>query len=165
MTRKILVPYDTSKPADSAVAYAIDLAASNIEIVEIILLHIVPTIPATPLFLDRPMKTNDRGTVMLSEYVQQVYAEMQEHAEEMLEKKRKEIESKVGGVKVKIKTMSRIADAIADKIIDVAQEENVDLIVIGNIGLGGISKLKALGSVSRAVSERATRPVLIVHQQ
>jgi nucleotide-binding universal stress UspA family protein len=163
MLTKILVPYDTSKPADSAVEYATDLAASNVESIEIILLHIVPRIPATPLFLDRPMKTSDRGTMMLSEYVQQVYAEMQERAAEMLEEKRKEIESKVSGNKVKVKTISRIADAVADKIIDLAEEEDVDLIVIGNVGLGGVAKLKALGSVSRAVSERATRPVLIIH--
>jgi nucleotide-binding universal stress UspA family protein len=88
---------------------------------------------------------------------------MQERAAEMLEKKRKEIESKVSGNKVKVKTISRIADAVADKIIDLAEEEDVDLIVIGNVGLGGVAKLKALGSVSRAVSERATRPVLIIH--
>jgi nucleotide-binding universal stress UspA family protein len=162
MLRKILVPYDASKTADSAVAYAVNIAASNVESVDIILLHVVPRIPATPLFLDRPMKTSNRGTIMLSEYVKQVYEEMQERAREILEKKRKDIESKFG-TKVKVKAIARIADAVADKIIEVAQEEKVDLIVIGNVGLGGISKLKALGSVSRAVSERATRPVLIIH--
>ena len=36
--------------------------------------------------------------------------------------------------------------------------------IIGNIGLGGLSKVKALGSVSRRLSEKASCPVLIVHQ-
>jgi nucleotide-binding universal stress UspA family protein len=162
MLKRILVPYDTSKAADSAVAYAMDLGASNVESVDIILLHIVPSIPATPLFLDRPMKTRDRGTVMLSEYVKELHNEMQERAKEILEKKRTDIESHADS-KIKVRTITRIADAVADKIIEVGQEENVDLIVIGNVGLGGLSKLKALGSVSRAVSERATRPVLIIH--
>jgi len=50
----------------------------------------------------------------------------------------------------------------AEKIIEFAHNENVDVIVIGNVGLSGFSKLKALGSVSRSVSERAEIPVLIV---
>jgi nucleotide-binding universal stress UspA family protein len=42
-------------------------------------------------------------------------------------------------------------------------EEQVDLIVIGNAGLRGISKIKALGSVSRNLIEISNRPVLVVH--
>ena len=49
-----------------------------------------------------------------------------------------------------------------DKIIEMTTEENVDLIVIGTTGLKGISKIKALGSVARNVSERAICPVLLV---
>ena len=52
---------------------------------------------------------------------------------------------------------------ISEKIVEFAEKENVDLIVIGNIGLSGLSKVKALGSVSRSVSESASCPVLIVH--
>ena len=50
----------------------------------------------------------------------------------------------------------------ADKIMEMAIEENVDLIVMGNVGLSRFSKLKALGSVSRNVSERAKCPVMLV---
>jgi nucleotide-binding universal stress UspA family protein len=50
----------------------------------------------------------------------------------------------------------------ADRIMEMATEENVDLIVIGTIGLKGVSKIKALGSVARNVSERAKCPVLLV---
>jgi nucleotide-binding universal stress UspA family protein len=50
-----------------------------------------------------------------------------------------------------------------DNIIKYAEEEKVDLIVIGNIGLGGISKVKALGSVSRNLAEKTVCPILIVH--
>ncbi|MER3408238.1 MAG: hypothetical protein C4292_05730 [Nitrososphaera sp.] len=50
-----------------------------------------------------------------------------------------------------------------DRIMEVAEEEAADLIVMGSIGLTGLSKLRALGSASRAVSERARCPVLIVH--
>jgi nucleotide-binding universal stress UspA family protein len=51
----------------------------------------------------------------------------------------------------------------AEKVIEFANNKKVDLIVIGNVGLSGLSRVKALGSVSRNVSERASCPVLIVH--
>jgi nucleotide-binding universal stress UspA family protein len=56
-----------------------------------------------------------------------------------------------------------IGDSVSGKILELAEKDNVDLIIIGNVGLSGISKLKTLGSVSRAVSERSPCPVLIVH--
>jgi len=48
-------------------------------------------------------------------------------------------------------------------ISEFANNEKVYLIVIGNVGLSRNSKVKALGSVSRSVSEGANCPVLIVH--
>lgn len=51
----------------------------------------------------------------------------------------------------------------AEKIIEFANNEKVDLIVIRSVGLSGLSKVKALGSVSSDVSERASCPVLIVN--
>ena len=53
---------------------------------------------------------------------------------------------------------------IAEKILDYASTNNVDMIVMGSSNrLKGISKIKALGSVTRGVSELANCPVLIVH--
>ena len=66
------------------------------------------------------------------------------------------------GKKIRIKTKVLIAYP-AEEIVRYAKEENINQIVIGNIGLSGLSILKALGSVSRGVSERAKCPVLIVH--
>lgn len=51
----------------------------------------------------------------------------------------------------------------AEKIIEFANNEKVDFIVIRNVGLSGLSKVKALGSVSSNVFERAGCPVLIVN--
>ena len=50
----------------------------------------------------------------------------------------------------------------ADVICRVADNENFDLIVVGERGLGGIAGL-FLGSVSQRVVNRAKVPVLIVH--
>ena len=53
---------------------------------------------------------------------------------------------------------------IAEKILEYARDENVDMIVMGSSNrLKGISKIKALGSVTRKVSELADCPVLIIH--
>ena len=122
----------------------------------------MPHIPATPLLLERPVKTKGGETIALSEYIERLYDQMQKHAAEMLEKKEKEIVAQAGD-SIAIRTIVMIGDQISDKILESAKRENVDLIIVGNVGLGGLSKLKTLGSVSRSISERAPCPVMIVH--
>lgn len=46
---------------------------------------------------------------------------------------------------------------------DFADKEKMDLIVLGNVGLSGLSKVKAFGSVSRDIVEKSACPVLVVH--
>lgn len=164
MFKKILVPYDGSKPAYKAVEYAAALAKSGTSDREtgcqITLLHVVPEIPSSPLFIERPMST-ESSHIPLSKYIEKLYAEMQVHAAEMLETRKKELEAESS--RLRVNTVVLIGDPIADIIVKYAGVEKPDLIVIGNTGLSGISKLKTLGSVSRAVSERASCPVMIVH--
>jgi nucleotide-binding universal stress UspA family protein len=50
----------------------------------------------------------------------------------------------------------------APTIVSLAQKKDADLIVMGFEGLHGLGRLRALGSVSRAVMEETRRPVLIV---
>ena len=50
----------------------------------------------------------------------------------------------------------------SDVIIKHAEKDNVGLIIMGTTGLRGISKIKALGSVARRLSEEAVS-VLLVH--
>jgi nucleotide-binding universal stress UspA family protein len=49
----------------------------------------------------------------------------------------------------------------ADRILDFAEEHNVDMIVAGSLGKSGIERL-ALGSVSEKVVRYAKVPVLVV---
>ena len=162
MFKTILVPFDTSKPASNAAKYAAQLAKSSERDCEIILVHVVPHIQASPVVLDRPLRSKKGDTIMLSEYVKQLYEEMQDNAAKNLDNKKKEIELEAGG-KAKVGTIVLIGDSVSGRILELAEKDNVDLIIIGNVGLSGISKLKTLGSVSRAVSERSPCPVLIVH--
>ncbi|GAA0334832.1 universal stress protein [Bacillus carboniphilus] len=49
----------------------------------------------------------------------------------------------------------------ADEIYEYAQQNNVDLIIVGNRGVSGIKKL-ILGSVSSQISNQSPCPVLVV---
>ncbi len=61
----------------------------------------------------------------------------------------------------KVRTLMREGDP-ADALCDVAEEEQADLIVIGNRGMTG-AKRYMLGSVPNNVSHHAPCSVLIVH--
>jgi nucleotide-binding universal stress UspA family protein len=50
---------------------------------------------------------------------------------------------------------------VAENIIRYAEENDTDLVMIGNRGLGGLKKL-VLGSVSQKVVQKASCPVLVV---
>jgi nucleotide-binding universal stress UspA family protein len=64
-----------------------------------------------------------------------------------------------GGVG-EVETSARVGDA-ADAILDVAEEQSADLIVIGNKGMTGAKRF-LLGSVPNKVSHHAPCSVLIV---
>jgi nucleotide-binding universal stress UspA family protein len=61
---------------------------------------------------------------------------------------------------VKVKTFARQGDP-ADAILDVAEEEKADLIVVGNKGMTGANRF-LLGSVPNKVSQHAPCSVLII---
>ena len=66
----------------------------------------------------------------------------------------------VGGAGVKVETFAREGDA-ADAILDVAEEQHADLIVVGNKGMTGAKRF-LLGSVPNKVSHHAPCSVLII---
>lgn len=58
-------------------------------------------------------------------------------------------------------SVGRVGDP-AETIVSLARELDADLIVMGFEALQGLERLRALGSVSRAVMESSSRPVLVV---
>ncbi len=72
----------------------------------------------------------------------------------------KEASEEVEGAGVKVETFAREGDA-ADAILDVAEEQNADLIVVGNKGMTGAKRF-LLGSVPNKVSHHAPCSVLII---
>jgi nucleotide-binding universal stress UspA family protein len=156
MLKKILLPYDGSVMSEKALDKAVEIA-KMVKDSEIIIIYIVAEIP-TPIF-SRVIRSPKTGEVTtFSEYMSVLYKEMESEMREKLEDKKKAYSSNDISVEIIITTGSPI-----DKIIECAINKKVDLIVIGSVGISGVSKfLKGLGSVSRNVSEKASCPVLIV---
>jgi nucleotide-binding universal stress UspA family protein len=141
----ILVGTDGSDTATSAVRYAIDLARELGARLQIVSAY--EPIPADRLRkegLDAPKDlewtVNPREDVLA-----------------MLEDASSEAQT-VGVTDVQ--TFSRQGDA-ADAILDVAEEQRTDLIVVGNKGMTGAKRF-LLGSVPNKVSHHAPCSVLIV---
>src|ERR671910_309728 len=152
----ILVPHDGSTMSDKALDKAVEIAKLA-KGSHIIIIHVIPEIP-TPIF-SRVIRSPKTGEVItFSEYMISLYQEMESEMREKLED-RKEKYSKYGfPIEVYITT-----GIPTDKILEYATDKKVDLIVIGSIGVTGISKFfKGLGSVSRNVSEKVLCPVLII---
>lgn len=120
------------------------------------LLYILEQIRAPPSF-DYGMKIRKVKTT--EEYLKEVYYNMKSKAMEMLNKKKMEYSNS----NILISTNVFVGKRPIDKIIEFASNNKVDLIVMGTHRLSGISRIRALGSVSRGVAERADCPVLLVH--
>ncbi len=149
----ILVPYDGSKQSDKALTKAVELAElikKGGTKIEINMLHVVPEIYVPPTLFDRDVNIKSKVTgerLTSQRYLKEYYHEM----------KSKEIEP----ANIMIRTYVTYGYP-SDKILEFSNKHQVNLIVIGSIGLTGFSRIKALGSVARSISERANGPVMIV---
>ncbi|MGE5662599.1 MAG: universal stress protein [Ignavibacteriales bacterium] len=166
MYERLLVPYDGSRPSNNAVKHAFSIASMNVlhkTTKEVNLLYVVREIHVPPTYdygMRRYSYSSQELTKTTPEYIKEVYQDLKSEAIEMLKTKGQEYLKKSEGISVKTHVL--IGDP-ADKIIEFAKDEKIDLIIMGNVGLRGISRIKALGSVSRRVSEMASCPVLLVH--
>ena len=169
---KILVPYDGSKSSDNALSQATRIAEmsrtskTNVN-TQIILLHVIQEIPIPPSLFGTghlnlvSSKTGDK--ISLKERMKELYQEMKADATKMLNDKivmyyNNTKQERQFNIKAKVSI-----GYTADKTIEFANEEHVDLIIMGTTGLTGVSRIKALGSVARKVSELAKCPVMLVH--
>ena len=150
--KKILVPYDGSKFSQNALRHAMDLAKISKDS-QLFLLNVIQEIyfPASFEF-GRSAKKSSR------ELLKEIYHDMRISALKKLEEKKSDCEKE--GIDCKINTA---LGNTADKIIEFVKEKEIDLVVIGSKGLGGISRIMAIGSVARKVSEHSPCPVLLIH--
>ena len=79
---------------------------------------------------------------------------------EDVDKTLEEAREQIKGAGVSVETYARQGDP-ADAILDVAEEQNADLIVVGNKGMTGAKRF-LLGSVPNKVSHHAPSSVMII---
>lgn len=140
--RRILVPFDFSEHSEKAFTWA--LAMAERWRARLLLLHVVPQ-PAYP-----PMLMGTYFNV----------AEFEASLKEDVETRAKEFLGKTGTRTVQVDAKVLIGEPFGD-ICWIAEEEKVDLIVIGSHGRTGLSHV-LLGSVAERVVRHASCPVLVV---
>ena len=143
MITKILVAVDGSESSKNALEQALEHSAKwN---AELLIVSVVPPISSVTYLGQH-------------EYIT--------HYREFLRESQKKVLTEVSSI-VKnhypdIKFETRLEEGRpSDAIVDIAAKEDVDLIVMGSRGMGGIRGW-VLGSTSRSVVNSCTKPILIV---
>ena len=143
---KILVPTDGSKYAEEALYAAIDLVKAKGG--ELCLISVAPAIEEFEL----EFSAGSRETIR---------REFEARAAKVVEKAG--ATATAAGVKVSCKSETSAA-SIPDAIVEYAEGEAVDLIVMGTRGLGPSSRFR-LGSVASKVVRHAPCSVYVVKQK
>ena len=147
------MPFDASELSIKAVEQAIELARENQT--QVFILHVIREIPLTTRFSRIELRNQE---VVISPYSKKVYDELRDDMNITLEEQKK----RYGHYNISISTEIRIGDP-AEIIVEFTKQNGIDLIVMGSIGLKGITgMIKKLGSVARNVVEEVTCPVLIM---
>ncbi len=137
---KILVSIDGSEPSTNAADYAISIA--NIYHSELIVLHVIPS--DVSLFGPSPPPHLD---------------ELKKEAQQYLDKIVQTARMNNNSIQVESKIIA--SPSVVGGIVNFAENEGIDLIVVGTKGRSGIKKL-LLGSVASGVVTYAHCPVMVV---
>jgi nucleotide-binding universal stress UspA family protein len=143
-TQHFLVPTDFSAYADQALDYAIALAGKLPA--RLTLLHVVHSVP---LWVE-----GDMGRALPDVYLRQLEAQAQQE----LEQRQQRLQA--AGVQG---TILLVHGMPFQRIIDLARDQQIDLIIMGTHGRTGLQHV-LLGSVAEKVVRLAPCPVLIVRQ-
>ncbi|MBN2488363.1 MAG: universal stress protein [Methanosarcinaceae archaeon] len=140
MYRKILIATDGSEPNKKAISYGIELA--KLSEAKVYAVFVVDTAS----FASIPM---DTGWEMMYELLQKEGADATRLVED---------DAKALGVDVE---SAVIEGHPSHEIIEFAENNDIDLIVLGTLGKSGLDRF-LLGSVAEKVSRNAKVPVLVV---
>ncbi|MFC6717075.1 universal stress protein [Natrialbaceae archaeon GCM10025810] len=144
MDRRILVPIDGSSQSWAALEHA----ATNFEGERIVALHVVDPVEG--------VYTGSEGGF----YDPGAYDRAVERGEELCEDARERLEGFDAAESTSFET-EVVTGRPAPAIIEYAEENDVDHIVMGSHGRSGVSRI-LLGSIAETVMRRATVPVTVV---
>ena len=145
---KILIAIDGSESSLRAADFAIQLAAKE-DSARVILLNILGISTA---------KQVASSIILAPTFGLKEYERYKREAKKWLDKIGKKFEEK--GIQTKVEIVGGPVPA-ASSIVNYAENQNVDLIVVGTRGKSGIKKL-LLGSVASSVVSHASSNVLVV---
>jgi universal stress protein A len=143
---KILVPIDFSEHSKSTVSYATKTASRHNSTIYLLHVFQIPDYVVTPYACRRQNSAEVHSQLDAAE----------QEARENLEIFAKELSDKG----IKVQSFLRVGYPF-DEIVLAAKHFDVDLIIIGSHGRGGISRL-LVGSTAERVVEHAACPVLVV---
>jgi nucleotide-binding universal stress UspA family protein len=143
--KRILVAADGSDGPNRAVDYAAHLAKDNGA--ELSIVHVIGDygLPG-----DLYKRLIDSRQAWLKEQLEAASAEILDSAR-----------NRARGIGVSVIRLDSRTGDVAETILEVGQEQDVDIIVIGKRGLGRVARL-LLGSISQKIASLALRPVTIV---
>jgi nucleotide-binding universal stress UspA family protein len=153
LTSKILLPNDGTEISDKALEKCKEFAkAFN---AELFILHVIEHIPIPPSLIlgnDRQWIAETRRSI--AKKLKEGWLKMaKEKINPFLEKENIKFNT----------TVLTEEQPVSEQIVKFASENKVNLIIVGSQRLNKISKIKALGSVSRKVSENVDCPIMIIH--
>jgi nucleotide-binding universal stress UspA family protein len=150
--KKILYATDLSKNSSYAFLYAIDMAKKHDA--RIVILHAIEPIPAyTETYM---------SMTVTDEFKKKQHEEIVESMKKHLQEFCKKAEAQIGSPCVEL--VSKILVPVGhppEEILNAADEEGCDVIVIGTHGKGVLAHT-FLGSVSNAVLHRTRKPVFTI---
>ncbi len=148
--KKILVPVDGSSASVKGLQYAAHLAELEANNAELIVVHVLEDVKQGGAIGLQAKYGNVRLVEGFKRARKEAALEWLKQIEEAARKK---------GIQIKSEVLD--GDSKAEVIIDYANENSVDLIVVGSRGLTGFKRL-LLGSVANAIVGNAPCPVMVV---
>jgi len=140
---KILVPVDGSKYSTEGVKVALDYAKTKGA--DITLMTVSPFVPGFDLEIS-------------AKEMESLTKKMKRRGEEVLEDAKKILTAEG----ITARTVLSSAVSVADEIISFAENEKMDLIIIGSRGLGGVATRFFMGSVALKIVSHAPCNVYVV---
>lgn len=152
MYKKILVAFDGSEASKHALDHTVNIAEQFGA--EIFILSVVPRV-MMPVFPDEGFGA---APITAAQDMSEYQSKMRGIYDKSLDDAKKDINENFPDLKV---TTILLEGRPSATIVSEADEQNVDLIVIGSRGIGGITGW-ILGSTSRNVVESCTKPILVI---
>lgn len=158
--KNIFVPHDLHTSSELAVENAIRIG-KLVKDVQITIFHVIEVVsaPGTTTAFDRPVYSYKTGEIISpSSYIKEMFHELKSKAIKKIDVAKKECDKE--GIECQIIIEKGNPK---EKILEYIQESKIDLIIMGTARRSGISKIKALGSVARFISENVSCPVMLIH--